>query len=73
MEAEFQQPTGREAAISALNAAVEVMNLAEKNSTITPVKTVFGSVSTILTLVRVCFLLSCNDLLRIYTQLGLDG
>jgi len=73
MEAESQQPTGREAAISALNAAVEAMNLVEKNSTITPAKTVFGSVSTLLTLVRVCFLHSCNDLFQIHTQLGLDG
>ena len=67
MEAESQQPKGREAAISALNEAVEAMNLAEKISTITPAKTTFGSVSTLLTLIRVCFLPSCNDLLRIYT------
>lgn len=67
MEAEFKQHKGREAAISTLNGAVEVMNLAEKTSTITPAKTIFGSASILLTLIVVCFLLSCNDLLQIYT------
>ena len=73
MEAGSQQPKGREAAISALNAAIEAMNHAEKTSTITPAKTVFGSVGTLLTLIRVWFLLSCGGLLRIHIQLGLDG
>ena len=73
MEIESKKPRGRETAISALNAAVEAMNLAEKISTITPAKTVFRSVGILLTLIVVCFLLSCNDLLRIYTQLGLNG
>ena len=67
MEPESQRPKGREAAISALNAAIGAMNLAEKISTIAPAKTVLGSVSTLLTLIRVCFMLFCNDLLQIYT------
>jgi len=67
MEPESQQPKGREATISALHEATEAMNLAEKISSIAPAKTVFGSVGTLITLIRVCFLSSCNDLLRIYT------
>ena len=66
MEAESKRPKGQEAAISALNAAVEAMNLAEKISTIAPAKTVFGTVSILLTLIRVCFMLFCNDLFQIY-------
>lgn len=67
MESELKRPTGQEAAISALNPAAEATNLAEKISTITPAKTVFCSVSTILTLLGVCFLFFCNDLLQTYT------
>ena len=67
MEPESQQPKGRDATILALNGAAEAMNLAEKISSITPAKTAFGSVGTLVTLIRVCFLLSCNNLLRIYT------
>jgi len=67
MEAESKQPKGQGAIISPLNAAIEAMDLAEKISTITPAKTVFGSVSTLLTSIRVCFLLFCGDLLRVYT------
>ena len=67
METGSKQPKGREAAISALNAVVGAMNLAEKISTIAPAKAVFGSVSILLTLIRVCFLFSCNDLIQVYT------
>ena len=57
----------------ALNAAIQNTNLAENVSSIAPTKAVFGSVGVLLTLIRVCFLLSCNDLLQVHTQLGLDG
>jgi len=67
MEPESKQLKGREAAISALKGAVEFMNLAEKTSAIAPVKTAFGPVSALLKLIKVCFLLSSNDLLRVYT------
>ena len=67
MATESQRPKGREGVISALNGAVEAMNLAEKTSTITPAKTVLGSVSTLLALIKVCFLFLYNNLLQIYT------
>jgi len=67
MEAESQRPNERESAISALNAAIEDLNLAEKISSIPPAKAVFGSVIVLLTLIRVCFP-SCNGPLWVHTQ-----
>jgi hypothetical protein len=66
MEAKSQQLNEREGAISALNAAIEALNLA-KISSIPPTKAVFGSVVVLLTLIRVCFLLFCCDLLQVHT------
>ena len=73
MEPEFRQPKRREGNISALNAAIESLKLAENISSITSAKTVFGFVSALLTMIRVRFLLFCNYLLRVYIQLGLNG
>ena len=53
MEAKSQRPKGRESTISALDASIEVLNLAKEISSITPAKAVFGSVSVILTTIRV--------------------
>jgi len=61
MEAESQRPKGREGAISALNVAIEAVNLAKEISSITPAKAVFGSVGVVLTMTRVNFLLICVD------------
>jgi hypothetical protein len=57
MEAEFQRPKGQEDTILALNKAIEASNPA-KVSSFPPAKAVFGSVSGLLTLIRVCFPLS---------------
>ena len=61
MKAESQRPSGREGAISALNSAIEAMRHAVETSNITPVKDVFGSVSTLLIIIRVRFLLSTTN------------
>ena len=63
MKAKFQKPKWREGAIEELNAAIEATNLAEKVSSIAQAKTVFRSVNTLLTLIGVCSLLLCCDLL----------
>ena len=47
----------RDDALSLLNAAVEAMNLAKEISSATPAKAVFGSVSVLLTMIMVRFLL----------------
>jgi len=57
MKAESRRPKEREGAISALNVAIEALNLAKEISSITPAKAVFGSVSFILVMIRVSFLL----------------
>ena len=57
MEAESQRHGGREDTISALNVAIETLNLAKEASSITPAKAVFGSVSVILVMIRVSSLL----------------
>ena len=53
MDVESQQPKERKDATSALNAAIEALDLAGGLSTVTPAKDVFGSVSVSLTMIRV--------------------
>ena len=72
-ESHNQRPKDRQSTISALNAATGALDLAEKSSTITPAKATFGIVSALLPTIRVCFLLSFNDLLQIDTRVGFDG
>ena len=62
MEAQSQRPKEREGTASALNAAIEAMNFAKELSSITPAKAVFGSVSVILTMIRVSFLVFVDQL-----------
>ena len=49
----------RDGTLSSLNVAIEAINLAKEISSITPAKAVFGSVSVILMMIRVGFLLVC--------------
>ena len=56
MEAKFQRQKKRERAISALSAAIDALNLTKELSSITPAKAVFGSVSAILTMIKVSLL-----------------
>ena len=72
MKAESQRSKGRESAISALNAAIDALNLAKEISSITPAKAVFGSVGVILTMIRVSFLFFV-DLLQAETHPGRYG
>jgi len=57
MEIESRRPKGREGAILALNGSIEILNLAKELSSITSAKAVFGSVSVVLSMIRVNFLL----------------
>ena len=72
MKAESQRPKGRDGAISALNAAIEALDLA-KTSNVTQAKAVFGSASILLATIRVYFLLSGDDFLQVHGQLGFNG
>ena len=74
MKAESQRLEDRASAISALKAAIEAVDLAEKTSSIAPAKTAFSSVSALITMVsRVCLLPFCNDLLQVHIWSGLNG
>ena len=59
--------------LSLLNAAIEAMNLAKEISSVTPAKAVFGSVSALLTMIRVRFLLVRHGELWVYVYPGLYG
>ena len=56
MDPKPQQSRERGGTLSSLNVAIETMNLAKEISSVTPAKAVFGSVSVLLTMIRVCFL-----------------
>ena len=51
-----QQPKRRNGVLSTLNVTIETLNLAKEISSITPAKAVFGSVSVLLTMIKVSFL-----------------
>jgi len=72
MATKSQRPKHRDVALPLLNAAVEALNLAEERSSITPAKGVFGSVTSILTTVRVSLLLVYIERSRDEMYPGLD-
>jgi len=72
MDPKSQRPKHRDVAFSSLNAAVEALNLAKELSSFTPAKAVFGTVSAILTIIRVSFLPVCVERLRDEMDLGHD-
>ena len=63
----------RDATLSLLNAAVKAVNLAKELSSVTPVKAVFGTVSVILTMIRVSPLLVFGGRLEDEVDLEYDG
>ena len=73
MDAESQPTKGQNGVLSSLNVAIEVLNIAKDVSGIAPAQAVFGSVSILLTMIRVRFLPFSDDTLQVYMQSGLDG
>ena len=61
-----RRPKGRDGALSSLNVAIDGLNLAKELSSITPAKAVFGSVSVLLAMIRVSFLL-CDEVFQAHT------
>ena len=53
MNADLRRQKRRDDALSLLNVAIEAVNLAKEVSSITPAKAVFGTVSALLTMVKV--------------------
>ena len=66
MDADSKRQKRRDNTLSLLNAAIEAMNLAKEASSGTPAKAIFGSVSVLLAMIRVIFLLFCDDELRVH-------
>ena len=61
MKAGSQRPNEREGTISALNVAIEALNLAKDVASIMPAQAVFGTASIILTMIKVSLLLVFVD------------
>jgi len=57
MDTKSQRPKRPDTTLSLLNAAIDAMNIAKDVLGMTPAKAAFGSVSVILTMIRVGFLL----------------
>jgi len=73
MNAETEPSKRRDNVISSLNMAIDILNIAKEVSSITPAKAVFGSVSALLVMIKVRFLLSSVFLsFPIYTCPGFD-
>ena len=63
MEAKSSQQKGRENLLSSLNVAIDFLNLAKDScGSIPPAQAVFGSVSILLTMIKVCFPLFSDGL-----------
>jgi len=61
MTTKSQQPKGSDSALSLLGGAIEAIDLAKENSRITQAEAAFGSVSTLLAIIKVNFLLVHTD------------
>ena len=59
--------------LSLLSVAIDAVDLVKEISSVTPAKAVFGSVSIILTMIRVRFLPFSDCLIQVDMQIGLDG
>ena len=73
MDANSQRPTERNGALSTLNVTIDALNLVKDAVDIAPAKAVLGTVCALLTMIRVCFFLLCDDELQVHTFPGLDG
>jgi len=70
MSANPQRPKRRDGTLSALNVAIDAMNLAKEAMSMTPAKGVFGSVSILLTMIKVRFPPLSDDLLEVHMWTG---
>ena len=66
MDPDSQRRKRLDGNLSLLNVAIEVMNLAKEVSSVTPAKAVFGSVSALLTMIRVGLFLFSDDMIQVH-------
>ena len=57
-------PNDSDEVLSPLNATIDGLNLSKVLASITPVKEAFAAVSALLTMIRVPFLLSCDEMFQ---------
>ena len=62
-----QRPKGRDGILSALNMAIDTLNLAKEVASVTPAKAAFGSVAILLAMIRVSFLPFCDETFWVHT------
>jgi hypothetical protein len=67
MEVKSQRPKGYENTVLVPKETIETLDFTKVSDLPLPAEAVFGSVCDLLTLIRVCFLLSCNGLLQVHT------
>jgi len=72
MDIETQRQNRQDNVLSTLNATIEAANIAKEATYITPLRAVFGTVSAILTMIRVSFPLVYVDGLRAEMRLGFN-
>ena len=73
MDANLQQQKRQDNTLSLLGVAIDAMDLAKEVSSVTPAKAVFGSVSIILTMIRVRLLPFSEGRFKAHMQKGRDG
>jgi len=73
MNADTKPSKRRDSVISSLNMAIDLLIIAKEMSSITPAKAVFGSVSTLLVMIKVRSLLFCiTPEFQFHVWLGFD-
>ena len=73
MDTHPQRQERRENTLSVLNVTIDALNLAKEISSATPAKAIFGSVSALLSMIRVRPFLVSDDTSQVHMQLGLNG
>ena len=73
MDVNPERSKERDGVLSSLAVTIEALNLAKEISGIAPAKAAFGSVSALLTMIRVRFFPFCDNGFRIHICPGLDG
>ena len=68
MDTDSKRQKRRENGFSLMDAASEAMNLSKEISSVAPAKVIFGPVGTLLTIIKVHFLLFYYDELRFIHQ-----
>ena len=61
-----KRPKGRDGVLSLLNVAIDGLNLAKELSSVTPAQAAFGSVTVLLTMIRVSFLIFCDEMSQVH-------